>query len=165
MRKRLKISNRRKNQHHHRTQRTMPSSSILSCLSLSVASSPFPRSEGFPGAKAHFSSYPKSFQTNKGPGEIPSLYVPKPLTRIFYARYDKLEWRQESLGKQVTVREVLQRLRKEGFIPAPTHRGHGSHQRYVHKDDPTRYADISYHSSDQVIPKGTLRNIERTARI
>ncbi|CAB3390743.1 type II toxin-antitoxin system HicA family toxin [Kyrpidia spormannii] len=69
------------------------------------------------------------------------------------------------MGKQVTVREVLQRLKKEGFIPDPNHKGHGSHRRYVHKEDPTRFADISYHSSGQVSPKGTLRNIERTARM
>lgn len=69
------------------------------------------------------------------------------------------------MGKQVTVREVLQRLRKEGFIKSPSHKSGGSHQRYVHKNDPTRFADISFHNSGQVIPKGTLRSIERTTGV
>ncbi|MGG1658852.1 type II toxin-antitoxin system HicA family toxin [Brevibacillus sp. NRS-1366] len=69
------------------------------------------------------------------------------------------------MGKQVTVREVLQRLRKEGFIKSPSHKSGGSHQRYIHKNDPTRFADISFHNSGQVIPKGTLRSIERTTGV
>ncbi|QGG47571.1 type II toxin-antitoxin system HicA family toxin [Heliorestis convoluta] len=69
------------------------------------------------------------------------------------------------MGKQVTVRKLLQTLKKEGFIKSPTHKSGGSHQRYIHKDNPERYADISYHSSGQVIPKGTLKNIERTSGI
>lgn len=69
------------------------------------------------------------------------------------------------MGKQVTVREVLQRLKKEGFIKSPSHKGGSSHQRYIHKDDPTRFADISFHNSGQVIPKGTLRSIERTSGV
>jgi hypothetical protein len=35
----------------------------------------------------------------------------------------------------------------------------------VHKDDPTRFADISYHHSGQVIPKGTLNSIESTSGV
>ena len=69
------------------------------------------------------------------------------------------------LGKQVTVRKALQRLKAEGFIKSPNHGKGTSHQRYIHKDDPTRYADISSHSSGQVIPKGTLGNIERTSGV
>ncbi|MBE3554562.1 MAG: type II toxin-antitoxin system HicA family toxin [Thermicanus sp.] len=69
------------------------------------------------------------------------------------------------MGKQITVREVLQILKQEGFIKSSTHKRGSSHQRYIHKDDPTRYADISFHSGGQVIPKGTLRNIERTSGI
>ncbi len=69
------------------------------------------------------------------------------------------------MGKQVTVREVLKKLKEEGFIKSPTHKGRGSHQRYIHKDDPTRFADISFHSSGQVIPKGTLKSIERTSGV
>lgn len=68
------------------------------------------------------------------------------------------------MGKQVTVREVLQALKEAGFIKSPNH-GKGSHQRYIHKDDPTRFADISYHSSGQVIPKGTLKSIEKTSGV
>jgi hypothetical protein len=35
----------------------------------------------------------------------------------------------------------------------------------VHKDDPTRFADISYHHSGQVIPNGTLNSIESTSGV
>ncbi len=69
------------------------------------------------------------------------------------------------MGKQVTVRKVLQKLKKEGFIKSPIHGKGTSHQRYIHKDNPTRYADISYHNSGQIIPKGTLASIEKTAGI
>lgn len=69
------------------------------------------------------------------------------------------------LGKQVNTRKVLQILKKEGFIKSPTHKSGGSHQRYIHKDDPTRFADISIHSMGQIIPKGTLRSIERTSGV
>jgi predicted RNA binding protein YcfA (HicA-like mRNA interferase family) len=69
------------------------------------------------------------------------------------------------LGKQVTVREVLQILKQEGFIKSPNHKSGSSHQRYIHKVDSTRYADISYHKSGQVIQKGTLKSIERTSGV
>lgn len=69
------------------------------------------------------------------------------------------------MGKQVTVMKVLQRLKEEGFIKSPHHGKGTSHQRYIHKDNPTRYADISYHNSGQVIPKGTLASIERTSGV
>ena len=69
------------------------------------------------------------------------------------------------MGKQVTVREILRTLKKEGFIKSPNHGSGSSHQRYIHKDDPTRYADISYHNSGQVVPKGTLKSIERTSGV
>ncbi|MDT2243112.1 type II toxin-antitoxin system HicA family toxin [Paenibacillus larvae] len=69
------------------------------------------------------------------------------------------------MGKQVTVREALQKL-KAGFIKSPSHTGKSSHQRYIHKDDPERFADISFHKScGAVIPKGTLKNIERTSGV
>lgn len=70
------------------------------------------------------------------------------------------------MGKQITVREAIQRLTKEGFYKSPNHnKGGSSHRRYIHKTDPTRFADISYHNSGQVIPKGTLGNIERTSGV
>ncbi|AJK28057.1 type II toxin-antitoxin system HicA family toxin [Paenibacillus larvae] len=69
------------------------------------------------------------------------------------------------MGKQVTVREALQKLKKAGFIKSPSHTGKSSHQRYIHKDDPERFADISFHKSGAVIPKGTLKNIERTSGV
>lgn len=69
------------------------------------------------------------------------------------------------MGKQITVREVIQRLRKEGFRPSPSHTGNGSHTRWKHRNDPARYADISYHSSGQTIPIGTLKNIEKTTGV
>ena len=69
------------------------------------------------------------------------------------------------MGKQFTVRKVLQILKEEGFIKSPTHKSGGSHQRYIHKDDPTRYADISFHNSGLVIPKGTLSSIEKTSKV
>jgi len=69
------------------------------------------------------------------------------------------------MGKQVTVREVLQKLRKNGFIKSPTHKGGGSHQRYIHQDDPTRYADISYKRDGEVIKRGTLKSIEQTSGV
>lgn len=69
------------------------------------------------------------------------------------------------MGKQITVRKVLQRLKEEGFVKSPNHGNGTSHQRYTHKTDPTRYADIAYHHSGQVIPKGTLSSIEHTAGV
>lgn len=69
------------------------------------------------------------------------------------------------MGKQITVRKALQILKQEGFIESPNHKSGSSHQRYIHKDDPTRFADISYHHSGQVIPKGTLNSIERTSGV
>lgn len=66
------------------------------------------------------------------------------------------------LGRQITVRKVLQKLKAEGFIKSPSHGSGTSHQRYIHKADPARYADIAFHHSGQVIPKGTLRSIEQT---
>jgi predicted RNA binding protein YcfA (HicA-like mRNA interferase family) len=69
------------------------------------------------------------------------------------------------LGKQITVRKVLEKLKEEGFIKSPNHGKGTSHQRYIHKDDPTRYADISYHHSAQVIPNGTLNSIERSSGV
>lgn len=69
------------------------------------------------------------------------------------------------MGKQITVRKALQKLKEEGFIKSPTHGKGTSHQRYIHKDDPARYADISFHNSGQVIPKGTLASIEKTSGV
>ncbi|WP_397351574.1 hypothetical protein [Paenibacillus larvae] len=50
-------------------------------------------------------------------------------------------------------------------MKSPSHTGKSSHQRYIHKDDPERFADISFHKSGAVIPKGTLKNIERTSGV
>ncbi|MGX4583387.1 type II toxin-antitoxin system HicA family toxin [Paenibacillus chitinolyticus] len=69
------------------------------------------------------------------------------------------------MGKQITVRKALQRLKDEGFIKSSSHTGKSSHHRYIHKDDPSRYADISVHTQGQVIPLGTLKNIERTSGV
>lgn len=69
------------------------------------------------------------------------------------------------MGKQVTVREVIRILKKNGFIESPNHGNRTSHQRYIHKDDPTRFADISAHASGRTIPIGTLKNIERTSGV
>lgn len=75
------------------------------------------------------------------------------------------EGREKQLGKQRTVREVLQALKAAGFYKSPTHGKGTSHRRYIHKDDPTRYADVSYHSSGEVLAKGTLKSIERTSGV
>lgn len=69
------------------------------------------------------------------------------------------------MGKQKTVREVIQALRAAGFTPSPNHGKGTSHQRYIHPTDPTRYADVSAHASGRSIPKGTLKNIERTSGV
>lgn len=68
------------------------------------------------------------------------------------------------MGKQVTVREVLQKLKKNGFIKSPQ-KGKGSHQRYIHKDDPTRFADISVKADGRLIPLGTLKSIEQSSGV
>ncbi|MFW5434097.1 type II toxin-antitoxin system HicA family toxin [Paenibacillus apiarius] len=75
------------------------------------------------------------------------------------------EGREKHLGKQRTVREVLQALKAAGFYKSPTHGKGTSHRRYIHKEDPTPYADVSYHSSGDVLAKGTLRSIERTSGV
>lgn len=69
------------------------------------------------------------------------------------------------MGKQVTVREALQALKAAGFSESPTHGNGTSHRRYIHDTDPSRYADIAVHRMGQVIPKGTLKNIERTSGV
>jgi predicted RNA binding protein YcfA (HicA-like mRNA interferase family) len=69
------------------------------------------------------------------------------------------------LGKQVTTRDVLQGLKQAGFIKSANHNPKSSHQRYIHKTDNTRFADISFHRSGQVVPKGTLKNIEKTSGV
>ena len=68
------------------------------------------------------------------------------------------------MGKQVTTREVLQKLKKNGFIKSPQ-KGKGSHQRYIHQDDPTRFADISVKADGRLIPVGTLKSIEQTSGV
>ncbi|BFH63922.1 type II toxin-antitoxin system HicA family toxin [Paenibacillus azoreducens] len=69
------------------------------------------------------------------------------------------------MGKQRTVREVLKALKAEGFIKSPNHGKGTSHQRYIHKDDPKRYADVAFHSSGDILAKGTLKSIERTSGV
>ncbi|MGG1598886.1 type II toxin-antitoxin system HicA family toxin [Paenibacillus naphthalenovorans] len=69
------------------------------------------------------------------------------------------------MGKQIKVRDAIQALKKAGFIESPNHGNGTSHRRYIHKDDPKRFADISYHSGGEVIPKGTLKNIERSSGV
>lgn len=68
------------------------------------------------------------------------------------------------MGKQVTTREVLQKLKKNGFIESPQ-KGKGSHKRYIHQDDPTRFADISVKADGRLIPLGTLKSIEQTSGV
>ena len=68
------------------------------------------------------------------------------------------------MGKQVSTREVLQKLKKNGFIKSPQ-KGKGSHQRYIHQDDPTRFADISVKADGRLIPLGTLKSIEQTSGV
>lgn len=68
------------------------------------------------------------------------------------------------MGKQVTVREVIKILKQQGFVQVPLKKK-TSHRRYVHKDDPTRFADISFHSTGQVLPLGTLKSIERQSGV
>ncbi len=67
------------------------------------------------------------------------------------------------MPKQRSVREVLKRLRQEGFSPSPTQAGKGSHQVWKHPDG--RYAIISVHNSGQMIPIGTLKSIEKTSGV
>ncbi|WP_025684557.1 type II toxin-antitoxin system HicA family toxin [Paenibacillus maysiensis] len=69
------------------------------------------------------------------------------------------------MPKQITVRELTKRLRREGFRPSPSHTGGGSHKRWKHKDDPTCYADISFHNEGATIPIGTLKSIEKTTGV
>ncbi|MDR9852875.1 type II toxin-antitoxin system HicA family toxin [Paenibacillus sp. VCA1] len=69
------------------------------------------------------------------------------------------------MGKQRTVREVLKALKAAGFQKSPNHGKGTSHQRYIHKDDPTRYADVAFHSSGDILAKGTLKSIERTSGV
>jgi len=59
----------------------------------------------------------------------------------------------------------LQRLKEEGFVKSPNHGKGTSHQRFVHKFDPARYADIAYHHSGQIVPKGTLNSIEQSSGV
>lgn len=66
------------------------------------------------------------------------------------------------MPKQRTVKDVLTLLKAEGFEMA---RQTGSHQRWIHKDDPTRFATISVHSKSQTFPVGTLKSIEKTTGI
>lgn len=67
------------------------------------------------------------------------------------------EGREKQLGKQRTVREVLQALKAAGFYKSPTHGKGTSHRRYIHKDDPTRYADVSYHSKRRGFSEGHVK--------
>ncbi|MDR0269627.1 type II toxin-antitoxin system HicA family toxin [Paenibacillus sp.] len=69
------------------------------------------------------------------------------------------------MGKQRTVREVLKELKAAGFQKSANHGKGTSHQRYIHKDDPTRYADVAFHSSGDILAKGTLKSIERTSGV
>ncbi|QUL53532.1 type II toxin-antitoxin system HicA family toxin [Paenibacillus tritici] len=69
------------------------------------------------------------------------------------------------MGTQVTVREMLRALQDAGFIPSLNYSNRGSHQHYIYRTDPARYADVSVHAMGQVIPKGTLKSIERTSGV
>lgn len=66
------------------------------------------------------------------------------------------------MGNVVKVQEVIEHLRKEGFIRVSQEY---SHAKYVHVDDPARYAIVPSHSMGAEIPKGTLKSIERTSRV
>ncbi|MNC39424.1 YcfA-like protein [compost metagenome] len=69
------------------------------------------------------------------------------------------------MGKQRTVREVLQALKKAGFVQSPNHGKGTSHRRYINPNDPTKYADIAVHSLGDVLAKGTLSSIERQSGV
>ncbi|MET1173756.1 type II toxin-antitoxin system HicA family toxin [Paenibacillus amylolyticus] len=69
------------------------------------------------------------------------------------------------MAKQRTVREVFKRFKEEGFIKSPSHTGGGSHSKWIHKDDPSRFAIISFHNSGQTIPIGTLKSIEKSSGV
>ncbi|SDJ82394.1 Predicted RNA binding protein YcfA, dsRBD-like fold, HicA-like mRNA interferase family [Paenibacillus naphthalenovorans] len=86
-------------------------------------------------------------------------------TRIIMRVIIKSREEVTRLGKQVKVRDAIRALKKAGFIESPNHGNGTSHRRYIHKDDPKRFADISYHSGGEVIPKGTLKNIERSSGV
>lgn len=65
------------------------------------------------------------------------------------------------MGKQRTVREVIQALKKAGFIESPNHGKGTSHRRYINPSDPSKFADIAVHSMGDTLAKGTLKSIER----
>ncbi|MBY9080975.1 type II toxin-antitoxin system HicA family toxin [Paenibacillus sp. HN-1] len=69
------------------------------------------------------------------------------------------------MGKQRTVREVLQSLKKAGFIESPNHGKGTSHRRYINPKDPSKYADVAVHSMGDTLAKGTLKSIERTSGV
>jgi len=69
------------------------------------------------------------------------------------------------VGKQRTVREVLKALKKAGFIQSSNHGNGTSHRRYINPNDPTKFADISFHSTGETIAKGTLSSIERQSGV
>ena len=59
----------------------------------------------------------------------------------------------------VNARQVLQALRKAGFI---VDRVSGSHHLLIHPDDPARRVTVPFHGARTLKP-GTLRNIVRQA--
>ncbi|MEK4520041.1 type II toxin-antitoxin system HicA family toxin [Paenibacillus sp. FSL H8-0122] len=69
------------------------------------------------------------------------------------------------MGKQRTVRQVIKALKQAGFVQSPNHGKRTSHNRWIHKTDPTRYADLSNHGSGDVLAKGTLKSMERTSGV
>lgn len=69
------------------------------------------------------------------------------------------------VGKQRTVREVIQALKKAGFIESPNHGKGTSHRRYINPNDPSKFADIAVHSMGDTIAKGTLKSIERQSGV
>ncbi|WP_124728135.1 type II toxin-antitoxin system HicA family toxin [Staphylospora marina] len=65
------------------------------------------------------------------------------------------------MGKVFTWREVKKALRKAGFRFG--RQGKGSHEIWVHKDDPSRQVTLAIHREGDTVKKGTLANIERQA--
>lgn len=65
------------------------------------------------------------------------------------------------MGKVLKWREVKKALRKAGF--RFKRYGKGSHEIWIHKDDPSREVTLSPHSEGADVKKGTLANIERQA--
>jgi predicted RNA binding protein YcfA (HicA-like mRNA interferase family) len=66
------------------------------------------------------------------------------------------------LGKVVTAREIIRKLKEKGFEVVSQS---GSHAKFVHRERPTCYAIVPLHSGGREVKKGTLKSIERTSGV